>query len=213
MKFFNVALGIVLAATTLTASAQKSYTEGALTVSSLGMQGAPAERKIYFTTDSSSMSFDVAMASIKVLGDTKQTLFAVFVDVPAASIKKVAIATPAEIEQMTNDAPKFTFAPATDTKVISGFNCKKVIATDSKTNKTYDVWITSDITLPKSVVPKYYENVGGTPIQYTGFQQGQSAQITIIKVTDEKAPAGAFAISPDYEKITMDDLKAMSGGH
>ena len=50
------------------------------------------------------------------------------------------------------------------------------------------------------------------PIQYNSFQQGQSTVVTVSKITDEKAPAGTFSVSSDYEKITMDDLKAMSGG-
>ncbi len=50
------------------------------------------------------------------------------------------------------------------------------------------------------------------PVQYTAFQQGQSTEITVSSVTDTKAPAGTFGIAPDFDKISKDDLAAMSGG-
>jgi hypothetical protein len=211
IKPFNVAVGIVLTATTISASAQKTYTHGTIAVN-MPMQGQQVDAKQYFTSDSTALSFTAGPATIKVLIDAKETLIAVLVDVPVASMKKAAIYTPAEIEQALEAFPKFTFAPSTDTKQISGFNCKKVVATDTKTNKTYDVWITNDITLPPNAIPKYYAAIGGVPIQYTSFSQGQETPITITGITDEKAPAGTFSIPADFDKISLDDLKAMSGG-
>ncbi len=211
IKLFNVALGIVLTATTISASAQKTYTQGLVTATT-DMRGQSVELKTYFTADSIASSFSAGPANIKLLANTKETFFAVLVDVPVASIKKAAIATPDEIDQTISAMPKFTFAPGTETKQISGFNCKKVVATDTKTSKTYDIWVTNDVVLPTGSVAKYYEGIGGVPIQYTSFNQGQSADVTIKSITDDKAPAGTFAIPADYDKITMDDLKAMSGG-
>jgi hypothetical protein len=211
IKLFNVALGIVLTATTISASAQKTYTQGVVTLST-DMRGQAVEAKDYFTPDSLALTFTTGPATIKILKNAKNTFFAVLVDVPVASIKKAAIATPDEVDQIMSAVPKFNFAPTTENKQISGFNCKKVVATDTKTNKTYDVWITNDVSLPASALPEYYSTIGGFPIQYTSFSQGQSANVTVTAITDEKAPAGTFAIAADFDKITMDDLKAMSGG-
>jgi hypothetical protein len=212
IKLFNVALGIVLTATTISASAQKTYTSGVINITG-DMRGQSVAIKDYFTPDSSALTFSAGPASIKILGTTKHNYFAVLVDVPVASIKKAAIATPDEIDQQLAGMPKLTFAPAADTKQISGFNCKKVVATDPKTSKTYDIWITNDVALPAGAIPEYYASIGGVPIQYTSFSQGQESSVTVTSITDEKAPAGTFAISADYDKITMDDLKAMSGGN
>jgi len=212
IKLFNVALGIVLTATTISASAQKTYTQGVVTIST-DMRGQAVEAKAYFTPDSVSMSFTTGPATIKILQDSKNTFFAVLVDVPVASIKKAAIYTPAEIEQQNDAMPKLTFAPTTETKQISGFNCKKVVATDTKTNKAYDIWITNDISIPASAFAKYYAGIGGVPIQYTSFAQGQEANVTITAIADTKAPAGTFGIAADFDKISLDDLKAMSGGN
>jgi hypothetical protein len=87
-----------------------------------------------------------------------------------------------------------------------------VVATDAKANKTYDIWVTNDVTVPVTAIAKYYRSVGGFPVQYTSFSQGQSTEVTVKSITEQKNPAGTFGIPADFEKITLDDLKAMSGG-
>jgi hypothetical protein len=215
-KFLSAALGIALSATQMSASAQKSYTEGVLTLKTSG-NGQDVEVKQYFRTDSTAATFAAGPVNIKLLADANYKFYAVLASVPGANIKKAAIYTPAEIEQIVSTFPAFTFAPSSETKQIAGFNCKKVVATDTKTQKTYDIWITNDIALPAAVIDKYYASVGGVPIQYPSFQQGPDGALvineyTITGVSDQKAPAGTFGIAPDYDKITKDQLYAMSGG-
>jgi len=211
IKFLSAALGIVLSATVMSASAQKAYTEGVVTYKT-SMRGQDVEIKEYFRADSNAATFSAGPATIKILSDANHKSLAILVDVPVASIKKAAIYTPDEVEQAMSGFPTFTFAPGTETKQISGFNCKKVVATDNKDKKTYDIWITNDISIPPSAVPFYYKEIGGFPVQYTAFQQGQSSDVTVASVSDQKAPAGTFGIPADFDKISKDDLAAMSGG-
>jgi hypothetical protein len=210
IQILSVALGIVLSATVMNASAQKVYTEGMVTIST-GANGQTAEAKEYFTTDSVATVATMGPATLTFLGSANEKFFAVLVSVPVASMKKAGVATPDDIDQALSSYPTFTFAPTTETKVISGFNCKKIVATDNKDKKTYDVWVTNDISVPASAVPKYYSTIGGFPVQYTAFQQGRAAQATVISVTDQKAPKGTFSIPSDYDKITLEELKAMNG--
>lgn len=205
IKFLNVALGVALAATTLSASAQKNYTSGMVAYTT-EMRGQQADVKQYFTPDSTAIMITLGPANVKVLTTAKHDYLAVVLDVPVANMKKAGIATPAELEEGMSQMPTFTFTPGTETKQISGFNCKKVVAKDSKSGKTYDVWITNDITVPETAVPFYYAKIGGFPVQFTAFQQGQEQPITISSVSDAKAPAGAFAIAKDFEKVGMSDL-------
>ncbi|GGH00859.1 DUF4412 domain-containing protein [Mucilaginibacter phyllosphaerae] len=211
IKLFTVATGLALTATAISASAQKAYKEG-VAVISMNAMGQTIEAKNYFRTDSSAISFNSGPAVIKVLSDTKGTYMAVLIDVAVASMKKAAIATPAEVEEEMGKLPALTFAPGTETKVINGFNCKKVVATDPKTSKTYDIWVTNDVSLPPNAASKVYAKAGGLPIQYVTFQNGQPSQVTIKSIAEQKVPAGTFAIPADFDKITMDDLKSMSGG-
>ena len=211
IKFLSVALGIALSATVMSASAQKKYTEGVVTYNT-SMRGQSVEIKEYFTKDSTAASFSAGPATIKLLSDANHKSFVVMVDVPAASIKKAAVYTPDEVDQAMSAFPTFTFTPGTETKQISGFNCKKVVATDNKDKKTYDIWVTNDITVPETAVPIYYKAIGGFPVQYSAFQQGQSTEVTVSSVTDQKPPKGTFSIPADFDKISKDDLTAMSGG-
>ena len=98
IKLFSIALGLALTTITINASAQKTYTHGAIAVS-MPMQGAQVDAKQYFTSDSTALSFTAGPATIKVLVDSKETFIAVLVDVPVASMKKAAIYKPAEIEE------------------------------------------------------------------------------------------------------------------
>jgi hypothetical protein len=211
-KNLSAALGIALSAAAMSAYAQKTYTEGTVTYKT-NMRGQDVEVKEYFTADSNAVTYTVGPATIKILSDANRKSFAILVDVPQASIKKAAIMTPDEIDQAQKGLPTFTYVLASETKQISGFSCKKVVATNAKDNKTYDVWITNDITVPSSAIPSYYKEIGGFPVQYTIFQNGRSSDVKVSSVTEQKVPAGTFGIASDYDKITMDDLKAMSGGN
>ncbi|HZY35919.1 MAG TPA: hypothetical protein VFE53_04680 [Mucilaginibacter sp.] len=206
IKFFNVALGIALAATTMSASAQKTYTTGVISYSTEVM-GQQADVKEYFSPDSSAAVITSGPATIKILMNAKHDYLAVLVDVPVANMKKAGIATPAELEDGMSQLPTFTFTPGTEAKTISGFNCTKVTAKDNKSGKTYDVWVTKDIVVPSTAIPFYYAGAGGFPMQFTAFQQGQEQSITISSITDDKAPAGTYGIAKDFERGTLADLR------
>jgi len=212
IKFFGIALGIALSATATSAGAQKTYTEGVITYVT-NMRGQDVEVKEYFTTDSVATVFTTGPAAIRILTDANHKSFELLLDVPVASIKKAAIYTPDEVNQIMTGLPTFTYAPGTETKQISGFNCKKVVITDTKDNKTYDVWITNDIAVLPDAVPVYYRGIGGFPVQYSAFSQGQISNVTVSGVSEDAAPAGTFSIPPDFDRISKADLDAMSGGN
>ncbi|OOQ59908.1 hypothetical protein [Mucilaginibacter pedocola] len=211
MKLFTVAMGLAFTATAFTASAQKAYKQG-LAIVSMNVMGQAIDAKSYFTVDSAALEFATGPASIKVITDSKSTFMAFLVDIPVASRKIAAVATPAEIEEETGKFPKLTFAPTTETKVINGFNCKKVVATNPQDNKTYDIWVTNDISLPLGANSKFYEKAGGVPVQYYSFQNGQAAQVTLKSVTEQAVPKGYFRIPADFDRITMEEFNAMRGG-
>jgi hypothetical protein len=206
MKLLSAVAGIALSATVMSANAQKAYTSGMYSYSTQ-VQGQQADVKTYFTPDSSASLITAGPANVKVLMNAKHDYLAVVLDIEVANMKKAGIATPSELEEGMAALPTFTYTPTTETKTISGFNCKKVVAKNTKSGKTYDVWITNDISVPPTAMPYYYSSIGGFPIQYTSFQQGQEIDITISSVSDAKAPAGTFSIPKDFERGTMADLR------
>jgi hypothetical protein len=145
-------------------------------------------------------------AAIKVLS-FKQDYFAILVDVPVANIKKAGIATPAELEDALSQIPTFTFTPTTETKQIAGYNCKKVIAKDSKSGSSLDTWVTTDISAPPSAFSQIYAKAGGFPVQYTVSQMGATITNTLKSISDAKAAPGTFGIPAGYDKITLTDLR------
>jgi hypothetical protein len=209
-RFFTVAMGVALSTLALSASAQKNYTEGMATYTG-SVGGQSIESKVYFKGDSSATIMQQGPANIKVLG-FKDEYMAVLVDVPVANIKKAAVATPGELEDLLSKLPSFTFTPGTETKQIAGFNCKKVVAKDTKSNTSFDAWVTTDISAPASAFSHLYAKCGGFPVQFTISQRGQNVTNTLKSIADTKAPAGTFAIPAGFDKITMTELSAMSGG-
>ena len=209
--FKNAALALTLTAIGFTASAQKSFTEGVINydVSTNGQQG---EAKSFFRGDSSSYQSQMGPASINILSNVKSNYMVILVDVPVASIKKAAVLTPADIEQMKDTEPNYTFTSTTETQTISGYKCKKVLAKDSKSGSNTDVWVTNDITVPANNSTKYFANAGGYPVKFTVMQRGQTVQITLKSITEEKVKPGTFGIPKDFDKITLQELMSMGGG-
>ena len=205
IKILSAALGLALTVGAFNANAQKAYTSGVISFPT-EVRGQPADAKEYFTPDSTALIVTFGAGSFKMLTNAKHDYLAVLLDIPVASIKKAGIATPAELEEGAAAYPTFTYTPTTETKVISGFNCTKIVAKDSKSGKTYDVWVTKDITVPPTAIAFYYKGIDGFPVQYTSFNQGEETTITVKTITGDKAPAGTFGITSDFEKGTMADL-------
>lgn len=209
-KLFTVAAGMALLATSLTASAQKTYKEGVITYTVSGGRGA-GDAKTYFKGDSSATVSQSGPAKITVVTAGIGDYLAILVDVPVANIKKAAVASPAETEQIQAAIPELAFTPTTETKEIAGLKCKKVTAKDPKSGASFDVWITSDISAPVNGMTQLYSKVGGFPVQFTTYQMGQSVSVTYKAISDEKVPAGTFGIPAGFDKISLADLQALGG--
>lgn len=207
----NVTLGLALAASVMTASAQKKYTEGIATYN-VNAAGQDIEAKCYFKGDSSAYSFQAGPAKISLIGTVKNDYFVILVEVPVANMKKAATANPGELEEGASMIPEYTYTATSETKKIGDFTCKKYTAKDTKTGTSYDVWATTDISLPPNMISRSFANLSGTPVMFTVIQQGVSQTVTLKSVTDTKVPANVFKAPADFDKITMDELKAMSGG-
>jgi len=210
-KIFKFALGLSLTIAAFTANAQKSYTEGVITYSTTTPAGS-TDSKIIFRGDSSAQVIVSGPATIKLITTTKHNYFAVLVDVPVANnMKKAAVLTPDELDQASEDIPKLTFTPSTDTKQIAGYNCKKFTAKDAKSNTDYEVWVTNDITAPGNTISMPFASTGGFPVEVISTLSGQKGDVVLKSIVDQKIPAGSFGITKDYDRITYDELKAMRG--
>lgn len=211
LKLATIAAGMALMAVSITVKAQKAYNEGVITYTVTTPRGT-ADAKTYFKADSNITVTQTGPATIKVLSVGTGDYLAVLVDVPVASMKKAAVATPAELEQFMSTLPDLSFTPTTETKQIAGLNCKKVTAKDSKDGSTFDVWITNDISTPINGISQLYGKAGGFPVQFTTVQMGQKVAVAFKSITDEKAPAGTFKVPANFDKISLTDLQGLFAG-
>lgn len=203
-------MGAVFMAFSISASAQKVYTEGVINYS-VGAAMLTIDSKVYFSPDSSAVVTNTGEYTAKIMSDNKGSSVTILVDVPVISMKKVAMLTPAEIAQANAEIPKFTFTPTAETKQINGFNCKKIVAKDAKTGSNIDLWITNDIKTPVNSMTKPFADVGGVPVQFTTVQQGQTVNVELKSISADKPPAGTFGVPPGFDKISFADLKKLGG--
>ncbi|PJJ84941.1 DUF4412 domain-containing protein [Mucilaginibacter auburnensis] len=209
-SILKTALFAAFASFGISANAQKVYTEGVANYTVSSPMGS-ADTKVYFTTDSSAAVTDNGMYTAKIVSDSKNTYTAVLVDVPAMSMRKVAVLTPAEVTQVNGEIPKLTFTPTTETKQINGFNCKKVTAKDPKSGMDIELWVTNDIKAPVTSITKPFTDAGGTPVKFVTVQQGQTVNVELKSMAGDKVPAGTFGIPAGYDKLSFSALKALGG--
>jgi hypothetical protein len=212
MKIKQFILGIVLAFSciTISASAQKTYTEGTATYA-LSTPIGELDAKLIFNADSNAFITQQGPANIKAISNTVGTYGVILVDVSLIDLKKAAVLTPAELKQAEEQAPKYTFTTTAETKQINGFNSKKVIAKDPKNGSTIEIWVTNDIKAPANTLTKLFEKAGGFPVQFKTTQSGQTIDATLKSIVQEKVPAGSFGIPAGYDRITLNELNTLSG--
>jgi hypothetical protein len=221
MKIISkLALCALLAAGFNTANAQKKIAEGTVTYTvnfelpADKQQFAsmlPKEITSYFRGDSTASSLQQGPATIKSIQDYKTNYQSILIDVPAASKKIAVVLKPADIEQMEATDPKLTPTAGTEKQTIAGYNCTKVTATDPKSGTKYDVWITKDIDIVPNSLSRLVSTFGGVPVKFVTFNQGIKVDAEIKEIKEITVPKGYFSASKDYESMSMEDLKAMTG--
>jgi hypothetical protein len=222
MKIISkLALCALLAAGFSKADAQKKINEGTVTYTVSFELPAdkqqfasmlPKEITSYFRGDSTASTVQQGPATIKTIQDYKTNYQTLLIDVPAASKKIAVVLKPDEIEQMDATDPKLTPTTGTEKQTIDGYKCTKVTATDSKTGAKYDVWVTKDIDMVPNSLTRLVSTFGGVPIKFVTFNQGIKVNAEIKEIKETPVPQGYFTATKDYQSMTMDELKAMTGG-
>ena len=207
----SAAMAVVICGLSLGVQAQKKLKEGTITYTITG-NGQSQDAVCSFKGDSALVAVQAGPAAIKTIMNDKSDYFAILVDVPVAQKKWAAIATPADMEKFKDMEPQITATATKETQTIAGYKCTKMTAKDAKSGKTFDVWVTKDIDAPTNSVNKYVAKLGGFPVKFTTVQQGQVADVILKSLKEEPVKAGTFGIPAGFDKITFEQLMAMSGG-
>lgn len=116
-------------------------------------------------------------------------------------------------EAMGNDDFELT-EDLKDTKEIEGYKCHKVTLT-SKSNPDLKMhaYVTKEINLERSIIETFDSTLyGGVPLEFTMGDKNMGAQMKMLaKKIDSKVPKDAFAISDNYEEMTMEEFQDMMG--
>lgn len=107
------------------------------------------------------------------------------------------------------DAYKFKFEETKETKVIAGYNCKKVIATNTidPTDK-FDVYYTDELNVKKANYSTPYEGIKGLVMQFRLKKFGMEMEFKAKSVRKEEIPDNMFELPGFYKVITKSEMDA-----
>jgi GLPGLI family protein len=123
--------------------------------------------------------------------------------------------TTAEIESKMAEEGITTVEQTTETKVIAGYNCKKVIVTvnNDGVKNTYEAWFTSEIGSKQANFNNpLYKDIDGALLEFSMKNREVSMKFSASAVEKKSLPAKDFEIPSDYTLTTQDELKSKFGG-
>ena len=118
-------------------------------------------------------------------------------------------------EQRKKAGMVMTVKSTSETKIIAGHNCKRVIVTAKSSKaaaKTFDCYFTDDIDISKFSFGNIFPEVKGLPLEFSMNQGPFMLKMTAKSIKKENIAASVFAISAEYKQVTSDQLKSIVGG-
>jgi hypothetical protein len=172
----------------------------------------PSQIVIYFRGDSTAAIVNQGNAIIKGVSVFKTNYHSMIIDVPAAAKKIFVVMTPAEVAEDNAANPQFTAKSCTDKDIINGFKCTKTTITDSKTSQNYDIWLTNDVDIVPNSVSRPVSSFGGVPVKFVTFNHGIKINAELLVIEEDAVPKGFFSASKEYQPMSYEELKKLSGG-
>lgn len=104
---------------------------------------------------------------------------------------------------------KFKFEETSETKVIAGYNCKKVIATNlSDPSDKFDIYYTDELDIKKANYSTPYEGINGLVMQFRLQKFGMEMEFIAKSVRKEEIPNSMFELPSFYKVITKAEMDA-----
>ena len=128
--------------------------------------------------------------------------------------KKIAMKSSmddAENDNAQNDFDKGTFNYTSESKMIVGHNCKKVIwtsAADAQEKMSMEFWCAEDI----PATTDQFGKLKGTPLDYAMAVQGFNLHFYATDISQEKVADSMFEIPAGYEVKTQEEVQQMIPG-
>lgn len=172
----------------------------------------PAEIKVYFKGDSSSLKTESAIYSSTNIINFNKEYERLLLNIPMMGKKFSVIFSPADQERIAANLPELIIKPGTETKKIAGYTAMKHEVNEKKSNQNSEAWFTKDVEITPNSLSRFYAKEYGFPLEFTSYMNGLSVNAVVKEITQGPVPAGTFSATKDYEEITLDQLMQMQGG-
>jgi hypothetical protein len=166
---------------------------------------APSEMTTYFKNDHffSEMSTMGIFISKFITNPHNKTFISM---VKVFDVKNACIENEKDIKSEL-DSFQLEFKETNDTKVIAGYNCKKLIAVKKNNPKVkFDVFYTDEFNIEKPNFSTPYEQIKGVVMQFRLKKFNLEMEFTANEVKQEKVDDQLFEIPKDYKVISKKEM-------
>ncbi|MBK7882675.1 MAG: hypothetical protein IPJ81_01685 [Chitinophagaceae bacterium] len=209
---------IVITLTSLSAKAQKAFTEGSLlytiaiitdnTTSKNAMDGATNTVLIKGTQSRTNMVS--ALGTESTINDSRTG--SSFILKEYSGQKLMITLTKANQEEKNQSYGEITFENTNQTKVVAGYNCKQAIG-KTKSGTVFTVYYTPDLIPANKDYNIIFKNLPGLPLEYEVNTGKMKFTYTLTKITFDPVPSSKFdAPKSGYRVMTYDENKKMKKG-
>jgi len=166
---------------------------------------APSEMTTYFKNDHffSEMSTMGIFISKFITNPHNKTFISM---VKIFDVKNACIENENDIKSEL-DSFQLEFKETNDTKLIAGYNCKKLIAVKKNNPKDkFDVFYTDEFNIEKPNFSTPYEQIKGVVMQFRLKKFNLEMEFTANEVKQEKVDDQLFEIPKDYKVISKKEM-------
>lgn len=221
MKKLLFSLGIlVLIGAGQQVFAQKTLTEGIILydlkvegAEEMGMMAAmmPTEMTVKFKGTKSRAEFATGMSETIAINDSKDNKSGVVL-LDLMGNKYAMKIDEEKIAQQKANMPEYDAVETKETKIIAGYNCKKVVLINRKTKDEVSVYYTPDIPYFENSFNAEFKMVKGMPMEYKSSLNNIKMTVTVREIKKEKIADTEFTVPSEYKVTTQEELmKELSG--
>jgi hypothetical protein len=167
---------------------------------------APTEMTTYFKNNHfhSEMSTMGIFVSKFITNPDNKTFISM---VKVFDVKNALIENEKEIKDELNEY-QLEFKETDETKIIAGYNCKKLIAVKkNQPNEKFEVYYTNELNIEKPNFSTPYELIDGVVMKFRLKKFDLEMEFTANNVKKEIINQSYFELPKDYKIVSKDEMK------
>ncbi len=162
---------------------------------------APKKMVLKFKNDKSIVEMDAVMGLFSTSFISNPSEHTLIQQVKLLN-KKFALVQKMNDIKIENENYPLELIPTKETKIIAGYNCKKVhVKVKNETNDEFDVFYTNDLNIKNSNFANPYSQIDGVLMEYQMKKFGLEMRFTAKSVSKKEIDDDLFKLNKEY-KIT-----------